>query len=177
MFRLIACAFVPSLKLKSPPTLRDLAPTPIVCVALVVHSPAIFPALTRDPPVPMVKVVAWTLANERLLTVTAELMVGWLTKLVFPNTTTSLVPGGVLALPATTSQFPAVSQAVLIDPIQATIFGLSETVHRPVMSVSALCSAQLLAVFLAVTPESVQGGSKRNSCSADSMFPFSSLSS
>ena len=44
---------------------------------------------------------------------------------MFPKRTTSLVPGGVLALPATTSQFPDVSQAVLSDPRQATIFGQS----------------------------------------------------
>src|SRR2546427_9542705 len=76
IFRLIACAFVPSLRLRLPPTLSDLAPMSIVCVALALHSPAMFPAVTRDPPVPRVKVVAWTLANERLLTVTVELMVG-----------------------------------------------------------------------------------------------------
>ena len=41
--------------------------------------------------------------------------------MVFPNRTTSLVPGGALAAPAKMSQFAAVSQAVLTDPFQATV--------------------------------------------------------
>src|SRR5438309_11492316 len=64
IFRLIACAFVPSLKFRSPPTLKVRAPTWIVWVAAALHSPAILPAVARDPPALRVRDIALTLMNE-----------------------------------------------------------------------------------------------------------------
>src|SRR5437773_8659436 len=116
-----------------------------------------FPNVVREPPAPSVRVVGMTSPKKRLLTVTAELIVGGRIKFVAPSNTTSLLPGGITGTPETATQFAAVSQAVLTEPFHATIFGLSETVHRPVMSVSELCSTQLFAASLAVSPETVQG--------------------
>src|SRR6185369_7944542 len=98
-------------------------------------------------------------------------------KFVAPSDTTSLLPGGMVGTPETATQFAAVSHAVLTEPFQATIFGLSETVQRPVMSARESCSTQLLTASLAVSPETVQGGSKRKSRRLASEFPLSSESS
>src|SRR5438128_3345760 len=175
--RLMAWPLVPSLRVRSPPTVNDRSPTWMVWTASPVHCPSILPPVVSEPPWPRVRVRSSPLPKRTPFTVTGEVMMGAFLNGSVPRSATSLVEGGRVGMPKATFQFSALSHALLKPPTHRAALTSSERVHSPLRSVNAFFSTQLLASSFADLPTPDHGETKCQNCMLDSMLPLSSRSS